>query len=215
MRLIMLGAPGAGKGTQAKILSEEYSIPHISTGDIFRYNIQKKTALGTTAAKYIDDGILVPDDITLKLIVDRLEQEDCKNGFILDGFPRTIHQANMLDRHMSEGNMNIDMVIFISITHETAEKRITSRMVCKNCGASYNAIHRKPKIENVCDICGSEVIKRKDDNLDIILERLKTYEKETAPLISYYEKQGKIEKIYGQTTIEETTKRVLEALKKL
>jgi len=212
MRLIMLGAPGAGKGTQAKNLSKKYNIPHISTGDIFRYNIKNKTELGKVAAQYIDKGGLVPDDITVKLIIDRIKDADCKKGYVLDGFPRTIQQAEMLDTFLEKEEMQIDYVILLSITSKMSEERIVSRRVCLKCCASYNMIYRRPRVDGVCDICGGSITQRDDDKIDTVMARLETYKKETAPLINYYEERNKIKKVLGQDVIDDTTKLVLEAL---
>jgi len=212
MRLVLLGAPGAGKGTQADILKEKFEIPHISTGDIFRSNIKNNTELGKKAKEYIDKGLLVPDEITVNIVKNRLEEEDCKSGFILDGFPRTIPQAEFLDKVLSELNINLDYVLNIHVPDEELVKRLSGRRVCQKCGKSYHVIYNPPSQENKCDDCGGQLIQRDDDKEETVLNRLKTYHQQTEPLIEYYTKQGKLVTAIGQEEIEDTTKEVMKAL---
>ncbi|HHV95098.1 MAG TPA: adenylate kinase [Clostridiaceae bacterium] len=212
MRLVLLGAPGAGKGTQADILKEKFGIPHISTGDIFRSNIKNNTELGKKAKEYIEKGLLVPDEITVNIVKNRLEEEDCKRGFILDGFPRTIPQAEFLDKILAELNMNLDYVLNIHVPDEELVKRLSGRRVCQKCGKSYHVIYNPPSLENICDDCGSNLIQRDDDKEETVLNRLKTYHQQTEPLIEYYKNQGKLVTAIGQEKIEDTTKEVLKAL---
>ena len=168
LRAVLLGPPGAGKGTQAVRLVEKYEIPHISTGDIFRKNIKEGTELGKKAQEYMNAGALVPDELVVDLVKDRLQQDDCKNGFLLDGFPRTIFQAEKLDEFLSESNQKMDIVINLKVEKEALIKRLTGRRVCKKCGASYHIVNIPPKKEGVCDICGGELIQRKDDNIETV-----------------------------------------------
>lgn len=212
MRLILLGAPGAGKGTQAVLLEEKFNIPHISTGDIFRSNIKNNTALGKKAKEYIDKGALVPDDVTVEIVKDRISQEDCKKGFILDGFPRTIPQAEYLDNAMAEMGADIDYVIDISVTDDVIVRRLSGRRVCKSCGATYHVKSNPPSKEGICDNCGGEVVQRDDDKEETILKRLKTYHDQTEPLIEYYKRKGKLVTVTGMDTIEKTTEELYNAL---
>ena len=192
----MLGAPGTGKGTVADILEKELEIKHISTGDIFRKNIKEKTKLGIIAQQYINDGNLVPDDVTIDVIKARLEEQDVADGAILDGFPRTVKQAEALDEILQEKGKKVDLVIELMTPDDEIIERIVQRRVCSNqdCKAVYNLVLHPPKVEGICDKCGSKLIKRKDDTEDIVKERLKNYFELTSPLIEYYEKQGKIDK---------------------
>ena len=192
LRAVLLGPPGAGKGTQAVRLVEKYEIPHISTGDIFRKNIKEGTELGKKAQEYMNAGALVPDELVVDLVKDRLQQDDCKNGFLLDGFPRTIFQAEKLDEFLSESNLKMDIVINLKVEKEALIKRLTGRRVCKDCGASYHIVNIPPKKEGVCDICGGELIQRKDDNIETVENRINVYEEQTAPLIGYYKEAGSL-----------------------
>ena len=207
MKIIMLGAPGAGKGTQAKMLAEKYGIPHISTGDIFRANIKNGTELGAKAKEYMDKGLLVPDELVVDLVKDRLQQDDCKNGFLLDGFPRTIFQAEKLDEFLSESNLKMDIVINLKVEKEALIKRLTGRRVCKDCGASYHIVNIPPKKEGVCDICGGELIQRKDDNIETVENRINVYEEQTAPLIGYYKEAGSLVDFDGEASLDEVCNR--------
>lgn len=186
MNIILLGPPGAGKGTQAKLISGKYSIPHISTGDIFRKNISNKTPLGMEAKSYMDKGQLVPDELTIEIVKDRLSEEDCKNGFLLDGFPRTVNQAEALDEFLKSKNSKTDAALLIDVPQELILERMTGRRVCEECGASYHIKFVTPKTEGVCDICGGKLVQRKDDTKETVLERLEVYSNQTQPLIEYY-----------------------------
>lgn len=190
MKLIILGAPGSGKGTMATVLRDSYGITHISTGDIFRANIKDETPLGKEAKKYIDAGELVPDEITISMVEDRLNQDDCKNGYLLDGFPRTIAQAEKLDEMLKANNTAIDAVIRVDVPNEVIMGRVVNRRVCTSCGESYNVVSRPTKVEGVCDVCGKEVVQRDDDKPETVEQRLITYEKNTKPLIDFYEQKG-------------------------
>lgn len=185
-----MGPPGAGKGTQAKLIIAEHNIPHISTGDMFRDAIKNQTPLGVIASKFINDGHLVPDDVTIGLVKERLSQDDCAKGFILDGFPRTIPQAEALDTLTKEIGRPIDAVINIDTPREMLFERIGGRRVCKVCGAPYHIVTRKPKVDGVCDKCGGELIQRKDDNEEALSTRLDIYIKDTAPILNYYKDKG-------------------------
>jgi len=192
LKIILLGPPGAGKGTQAKSISQAYSIPHISTGDIFRKNISEKTPLGVEAKGYMDKGQLVPDELTINLVKDRLTQEDCKNGFLLDGFPRTVKQAEALDAFLDKNKMAIDAALLIDVPSTLILERMTGRRVCPECGASYHIKNIPPKVEGICDLCGASLIQRKDDNEETVKERLNVYERQTQPLVEYYKEKGKL-----------------------
>ena len=192
MKLIILGAPGSGKGTTAAVIKEKYNLAHISTGDIFRANIKNGTPLGVEAKSYIDSGALVPDSVTIRMVEDRLSQDDLENGYILDGFPRTIAQAEALDEILSKSGSSIDAVLSIVVDDEIIKDRVSSRRVCEKCGASYNVRFKPTKLEGVCDSCGGSVVQRKDDAPETVEARLKTYYENTQPLIDFYEKKGLI-----------------------
>lgn len=213
MRLILLGAPGAGKGTQAIEIKEEFSIPHISTGDIFRANIKDGTELGKKAKGYMDEGKLVPDELTIELVKDRLRKDDAKKGFLLDGFPRTIPQAEALDGFLKEEGIKLDRVVNIDVDKSVLLDRITGRRVCKDCKASFHIAFNPPKKENVCYHCGGELIQRADDNEETVKNRIGVYERETSPLIDYYNKQGLVLNIDGNKSPKEVTKEIFEGLK--
>jgi len=208
MKLIILAAPGAGKGTQAEILSEHYSIPTISTGAILRKNIQDGTALGDIAKKYIDDGKFVPDDVMIDIVKQRLSEEDCKAGFILDGFPRNLEQAEAL----KNSGIEIDVVLTLEVKDEDIIKRLGGRLECSSCGASYHKEYRKPEVDGICDSCGGKLKTRADDKPETVKERLKTYHEKTEPLKAFYEKEGILKVAYGKEGIADTTKEVLAAL---
>jgi len=212
MKIVLLGAPGAGKGTQAKNISERLSIPHISTGDIFRANIKGNTTLGLKAKEYMDKGQLVPDELTVEIVKDRLANPDCEKGFVLDGFPRTIPQAEYLDGVLGEMSIELDATLLISVKDEDIIERMSGRRTCPNCGASYHVAFNPTKVEGICDICKTPVIQRADDAAETVLSRLETYHKQTQPLISYYEKAGKLKTAEGADAVEETTTRVFKAL---
>lgn len=198
LNIILMGPPGAGKGTQAKILIAKYNIPHISTGDMFREAIKEGTPLGKLAASYINDGHLVPDDVTIGLVKERLSKDDCANGYLLDGFPRTIPQAEALEKLTKEIGREIEYVINIDTPKEELVKRICGRRVCKKCGAPYHIINVKPKVDGVCDICGGELIQRPDDNEEALNTRLEAYTKQTKPLLEFYEKKGLLTNFSGE-----------------
>ena len=192
MNLIILGAPGSGKGTSATVLREKYDLAHISTGDIFRSNIKNGTPLGVEAKSYIDKGALVPDSLTVSMVEDRLSQDDCKKGYILDGFPRTLAQAEALDELLAKNGDKIDAVLSIVVDDEIIKDRVSGRRVCEKCGASFNVKFKPTKAEGVCDLCGGKVVQRADDNEETVANRLKTYYENTQPLIDFYEKKGLI-----------------------
>ena len=209
LNIILMGPPGAGKGTQAKVLTAKYGVPHISTGDMFREAIKAGTPLGKLAASYINDGHLVPDDVTIGLVRERLSQDDCKNGYLLDGFPRTIPQAEALEKIAKEIGREIKYVINIDTPKEELVKRICGRRVCKVCGAPYHIINVKPKVDGVCDICGGELVQRPDDNEEALTIRLDAYNKQTKPLLEFYEKKGLLTSFSGtsrEVLTEELTK---------
>lgn len=212
LRAVLLGPPGAGKGTQAVRLVEKYEIPHISTGDIFRKNIKEGTELGKKAQEYMNAGALVPDGLVVDLVKDRLQQDDCKNGFLLDGFPRTIFQAEKLDEFLSESNQKMDIVINLKVEKEALIKRLTGRRVCKDCGASYHIVNVPPKKEGVCDICGGELIQRKDDNIETVENRINVYEDQTAPLIGYYKEAGSLVDFDGEASLDEVFDAIVQAI---
>jgi len=212
MRIVLLGAPGAGKGTQAKTISDKLAIPQISTGDIFRSNIKGNTSLGIKAKEYIDKGELVPDELTVEIVKDRLGYPDCDKGFILDGFPRTIPQAEYLDKVLTEMNINLDVTLLIDVKDEDIIERMSGRRVCTNCGMTYNVVFNPTKIEGICDVCNSPVVQRADDAAETVLNRLKTYHNQTQPLIQYYENVGKLVVVTGADEVEETSARVMKAL---
>ncbi len=197
MRIIMLGAPGAGKGTQAKRIAEKYNVPHISTGDIFRENIKNGTELGNKAKAYMEAGDLVPDELVLELIMDRFEKEDCANGYVLDGFPRTIPQAEALDEALEAKGQSIDNVIDVDVPDDHIIKRMAGRRTCAHCGAIFHLEHMPPKIEGKCDQCGGHLMMREDDLPDTVIARLKTYHEQTQPLKDYYGARGLVHSVDG------------------
>lgn len=207
MNLIFLGAPGAGKGTHAEILSKDLSIPQISTGNIIREALKSGTEMGLKAKAYIEAGNLVPDEVVIGIIHERLAQDDCKNGYILDGFPRTIPQAEALDKMVK-----IDRVIDIEVSEELIMKRLSGRRVCSGCGASYNVNTRKSKVEGICDTCGGTLVQRKDDQPETVKARLKVYHEQTEPLVDYYKKQGKLRVIHGSDDTDATQRDIMNAV---
>ena len=190
MKIVMLGAPGAGKGTQAKRIAAKFSIPHISTGDIFRANIMNNTPLGAKAKSYMDKGELVPDELVIELIMDRFAQDDCVNGYVLDGFPRTIPQAEELDKALKSVNDNLDYAIDVEVPDDNIINRMSGRRACVNCGATYHIVHNPPKVENECDTCNGELILRDDDKPETVKNRLDVYHTQTEPLLKYYTEKG-------------------------
>ena len=197
MKIIMLGAPGAGKGTQAKMLAEKYGIPHISTGDTFRANIKNGTELGAKAKEYMDKGLLVPDELVVDLIMDRFKADDCKNGYILDGFPRTIPQAEALDAALAANGEKIDYAVNVEVPDENIVNRMSGRRACVGCGATYHIVYNPTKVEGKCDTCGADLILRDDDKPETVLNRLKVYHEQTQPLIDFYTKKGVIAEVDG------------------
>lgn len=212
MKIIMLGAPGAGKGTQAKMIAEKYSIPHISTGDIFRYNIKNGTELGKEAKKYMDQGLLVPDELTVKILLDRVAQDDCKNGYVLDGFPRTIPQAEVLEEALTKLGDRIDYAINVEVPDENIVKRMGGRRACINCGATYHIEHVPPKKEGICDNCGSELILRDDDKPETVKNRLSVYHKQTQPLIDFYNGKGVLRTVDGTVDMKDVFNAIVAIL---
>ena len=212
LRTILLGPPGAGKGTQAAKIVEKYGVPHISTGDIFRENIKKGTELGKKAQEYMNRVELVPDDLVIEIATTRLLEDDCRNGFLLDGFPRTVYQAEKLDEFLAARGSKIDKVLDIAVEKEELITRLTGRRVCKACGASFHVVNIPPKQEGVCDYCGGELIQRADDNLETVTNRIDVYEAQTMPLIDYYEKAGNLVHIDGSTGLENVFADIVSAL---
>lgn len=208
MNLILLGAPGAGKGTQAEIICDKCSIPAVSTGNMIRAAMKNNTAMGAKAKEYVEAGKLVPDEVVIGIIKERLSEEDCKNGFILDGFPRTIPQAEALDNM----GITIDCVLSIEVPDEKIVARMSGRRVCAKCGASYHTEYKKPRTDGVCDLCGGELSRRKDDDPEVVLDRLRVYHEQTEPLKGYYEKTGKLRTVEGQEEVADTTKLTFAAL---
>lgn len=203
MKIIMLGAPGAGKGTQAKMIADKYGVPHISTGDIFRANIKHGTELGMEAKKYMDQGLLVPDELTVRILLDRVAQDDCKNGYVLDGFPRTIPQAEVLDSELTKLGDHIDYAINVDVPDENIVKRMSGRRACLTCGATYHIEHVPPKKEGICDVCGSELVLRDDDKPETVKNRLNVYHEQTQPLIDFYTEKGVLKTVDGTVPMEE------------
>jgi len=203
MKIIMLGAPGAGKGTQAKMIASKYEVPHISTGDIFRANIKNGTELGMEAKKYMDQGLLVPDELTVRILLDRVAQADCANGYVLDGFPRTIPQAKVLDDALNNLGDKIDYAINVDVPDENIIRRMSGRRACLSCGATYHIEHIPPKTEGICDTCGSALVLRDDDKAETVKNRLDVYHKQTQPLIDFYTEKGVLKSVDGTVPMEE------------
>lgn len=212
MKIIMLGAPGAGKGTQAKMIADKYDIPHISTGDIFRANIKNGTELGQEAKKYMDQGLLVPDELTVKILLDRVAQDDCKNGYVLDGFPRTIPQAEVLENALTELGDKIDYAINVDVADEDIIKRMSGRRACPSCGATYHIVNIPPKAEGICDRCGEKLVMRDDDREETVKNRLEVYHKQTQPLITFYEKKGILKNVDGMLGLENVFEEITKIL---
>jgi adenylate kinase len=214
MKIIMLGAPGAGKGTQAKRLAEKFTIPHISTGDIFRANIKNGTELGKKAKGYMDQGLLVPDELVVDLVVDRIKQVDCEKGYILDGFPRTIPQAEALDNALKAIDEKVDFAVNVEVPDSDIVSRMSGRRACLNCGATYHVVTIPTKVEGICDTCGSEIVLREDDKPETVLKRLEVYHNQTQPLIDYYTKQGILKEVDGRKNMTDTFEDILKVLGK-
>ncbi len=212
MKIVLLGPPGAGKGTQADVLVKKLLVPHISTGDMFRAAISNGTELGKEAKAYMDKGQLVPDIVTVGIIRDRISMSDCREGFLLDGFPRTLPQAEALDNPMNEMSTSLDAVLNISVPLDRLIDRLTGRRMCRNCGTIYHLLYNAPEVENVCDACGGELYQRDDDKEATVKSRLEVYEAQTAPLISYYEQKGILHTINGDLPINAVTAQLGEAL---
>lgn len=212
MRLVLLGPPGVGKGTQASAIVEKYNIPHISTGDIFRANIKEGTDLGKKAKEYMDKGLLVPDDLVVSIVKDRLTEEDCKEGFLLDGFPRTIMQADILEDELKDMGIKLDKVINIYADSEVLIERAVGRRICKVCGKAYHIKFNPPKESGVCDLDGGELFQREDDTEETVAKRIEVYQKQTEPLISFYKEKGILSDIDGTQPIEKVSNDIMEAL---
>ena len=212
VKIIMLGAPGAGKGTQAKMLAEKYGIPHISTGDIFRANIKEGTELGKKAKEYMDKGLLVPDELVVDLVMDRFKADDCKKGYILDGFPRTIPQAEALDKALAAAGEKMDYAINVEVPDENIVKRMSGRRACVGCGATYHIKYNPTKVEGICDVCGKELILRDDDKPETVLNRLKVYHDQTQPLIDYYGKAGIVREVDGTVDMNDVFNAIVDIL---
>ncbi len=211
MKIVMLGAPGAGKGTQASMIAENFGIPHISTGDIFRANIKNGTELGKEAKAYMDKGELVPDELTVRLLLDRVAKDDCKEGYVLDGFPRTIPQAEVLEKELEKTGDKIDKAVNVDVPDENIVRRMSGRRACLKCGATYHIVHIPPKKEGICDVCGSELVLRDDDKEETVKNRLDVYHKQTSPLIDFYSKRNVLETVDGT----KDSKEVFEDIKKI
>ncbi|MEE1195610.1 MAG: adenylate kinase [Lachnospiraceae bacterium] len=212
MRIIMLGAPGAGKGTQAKQIAGKFNIPHISTGDIFRANIKGGTELGKKAKAYMDQGALVPDELVVDLVADRIKQDDCKDGYVFDGFPRTIPQAEALDKALEEMGSKIDFAIDIDVPDENIVNRMSGRRACLACGATYHVQFNAPKAEGICDVCGKELVLRDDDKPETVKTRLDVYHTQTQPLIDYYTEKGVLKSVDGTQDVADVFQSILDVL---
>lgn len=212
MKIVMLGAPGAGKGTQAEMLAKKYDIPHVSTGDIFRMNIKNGTELGMEAKKYMDQGLLVPDELTVRILLDRVAKEDCTKGYVLDGFPRNIPQANVLDDALSKLGDKIDYAINVDVPDENIIRRMSGRRACLACGATYHIEHVPPKKEGICDKCGQELVLRDDDKPETVKNRLQVYKEQTQPLIDFYGKKGILHNVDGTQDMNEVFEAIVAIL---
>ena len=212
MKLIMLGAPGAGKGTQAKKISAKYEIPHISTGDIFRANIKGGTELGMKAKAFMDQGQLVPDEITIGMLLDRIKEDDCKNGYVLDGFPRTIPQAESLTKALTELGDKIDWAVNVDVPDENIISRMSGRSACLGCGQTYHIVYNAPKQEGVCDVCGETLVLRDDDKPETVKKRLEVYHEQTQPLIDYYRAAGVLAEVDGTKDLENVFQDIVKIL---
>jgi len=215
VKIILLGAPGAGKGTQAGLISQKLNLAHIATGDLFRQAIEKGTELGRTAKSYMEKGQLVPDEVTVRMVLDRITADDCKNGIVLDGFPRNLQQARALDQALEMQKNGIDAVIYIKVSEEELLKRLGGRWICRRCQTPYHEIYSPPKVAGICDKCGGELYQRPDDNINTIKKRLEVYFNETAPLIDYYKQKGKLIEVDGEGSMEEINERIVSVLQPL
>lgn len=212
MKIVMLGAPGAGKGTQAQMLAKKYDIPHVSTGDIFRMNIKNGTELGMEAKKYMDQGLLVPDELTVRILLDRVAKDDCKNGYVLDGFPRTIPQANVLEDALTKLGDKIDYAVNVDVPDENIIRRMGGRRACLACGATYHIEHVPPKKEGICDKCGQELVLRDDDKPETVKNRLQVYKEQTQPLIDFYTERGVLHNVDGTKDMNEVFEAIVAIL---
>ena len=212
MKIIMLGAPGAGKGTQAKMIADKYGVPHISTGDIFRANIKNGTELGKEAKGYMDKGLLVPDELTVRLLLDRVAQEDCSGGDVLDGFPRTIPQAEVLDSELAKLGESVDAAVDVDVPDENIINRMSGRRACLSCGATYHIVNIPSKKEGICDVCGSSLVCREDDQPETVKNRLQVYHEQTQPLIAYYEAKGVLRTVDGTLPMAEVFEAIVKIL---
>ena len=212
MKITMLGAPGAGKGTQAKKIATKYGIPHISTGDIFRANIKSGTELGNKAKTFMDQGLLVPDELVVDLVVDRVKQEDCSKGYVLDGFPRTIPQAEALDTALKLIHETLDYAVNVEVPDQNIVNRMSGRRACLACGATYHTVYIPTKVEGICDVCGGELVLRDDDKPETVLKRLKVYHDQTQPLIDYYTTQGILAEVDGTRDMADVFEAIVKAL---
>ena len=212
MKIIMLGAPGAGKGTQAKKIAEKYQIPHISTGDIFRSNIKEGTELGMKAKAYMDQGGLVPDELTIGMLMDRIQKDDCKNGYVLDGFPRTIPQAESLTNALNERNQKIDYAVNVDVPDENIVNRMSGRRACLSCGATYHIVYKPSKVEGICDVCGDKLVLRDDDKPETVKKRLSVYHDQTQTMIEYYKEAGVLANVDGTQDMEKVFSDIVAVL---
>lgn len=212
MKIVMLGAPGAGKGTQAQMLAKKYDIPHVSTGDIFRMNIKNGTELGMEAKEYMDQGLLVPDELTVRILLDRVAKDDCKNGYVLDGFPRTIPQANVLEEALTKLGDKIDYAVNVDVPDENIIRRMGGRRACLACGATYHIEHVPPKKEGICDKCGQELVLRDDDKPETVKNRLQVYKEQTQPLIDFYTERGVLHNVDGTKDMNEVFEAIVAIL---
>ena len=212
MKIIMLGAPGAGKGTQAKMIAEKYHLPHVSTGDIFRANLKQGTELGKKAKEYMDKGALVPDELTVEILLDRVAQDDCKNGYVLDGFPRTIPQAEALDNALTARGEKIDFAVNVEVPDENIINRMSGRRACLTCGATYHTEFIKPKVEGICDNCGSTLVLRDDDKPETVKKRLDVYHDQTQPLIDYYSGKNVLAEVDGTKIMDDVFADIVKVL---
>ncbi|MGF9700990.1 MULTISPECIES: adenylate kinase [Paenibacillus] len=213
MNILFMGPPGAGKGTQADVIVKEFGIPHISTGDAFRLAIKQGTPIGLKAKEYMDQGLLVPDDVTIGIVEERLQQPDCREGFLLDGFPRTLSQAEALDGILDRLNSGLDHVINLKVDRDKLLARLTGRRICKNCGATYHVVFNPPKQEGICDRCGGELYQRSDDNEESVGTRLDEYINKTAPLLTFYENKGLLRQMDGEQDIDQVSQEIVSLLR--